>query len=87
MDLSSSTPEGASSLPVSLHHAKVIGLPSTAYYIPNFISQEEEQLILEKVSFIRQDSHLSPLTLSLDCLSTQAQVETTHSSQAPNMAV
>lgn len=36
-------------LPFDLDAAKVEGLPGSAYYISNFISIEEEQLILEKV--------------------------------------
>ncbi|KAJ3520286.1 hypothetical protein NM208_g13772 [Fusarium decemcellulare] len=38
------------SLPPSLEHARITTLPQTAYYIPNFISEEEEQVILDKVS-------------------------------------
>ncbi|KAF4983341.1 hypothetical protein FZEAL_1233 [Fusarium zealandicum] len=38
------------SLPPSLEHAKIDALPQTAYYIPNFISEEEEQMILNRVS-------------------------------------
>ncbi|KYK60109.1 Alkbh6 protein [Drechmeria coniospora] len=38
----------ASSLPPSLEQARIQGLPSTAYYIPNFISEEEEDSILAK---------------------------------------
>ncbi|KAF0641980.1 hypothetical protein FPSE5266_20151 [Fusarium pseudograminearum] len=37
-------------LPESLHHARITSLPQTAYYIPNFISEEEEQMILDKIS-------------------------------------
>ncbi|KAF4468715.1 alkylated DNA repair alkB like 6 [Fusarium albosuccineum] len=38
------------SLPPSLEHARITTLPQTAYYIPNFISEEEERVILDKVS-------------------------------------
>ncbi|KAH6978679.1 hypothetical protein EDB82DRAFT_234455 [Fusarium venenatum] len=37
-------------LPESLQHARIISLPQTAYYIPNFISEKEEQMILDKIS-------------------------------------
>ncbi|SPJ79641.1 uncharacterized protein FTOL_08032 [Fusarium torulosum] len=37
-------------LPSSLEHAKITTLPQTAYYIPNFITEEEEQMILDKIS-------------------------------------
>jgi alkylated DNA repair protein alkB family protein 6 len=36
-------------LPSSLEAARIASLPSTAYYLPNFISEEEERLILDKV--------------------------------------
>jgi hypothetical protein len=36
-------------LPESLQHARITSLPQTAYYIPNFISEEEEQMIMDKV--------------------------------------
>jgi alkylated DNA repair protein alkB family protein 6 len=36
-------------LPPSLHHARINTLPETAYYIPNFITEQEEQNILDKV--------------------------------------
>ncbi|RGP59269.1 alkylated dna repair protein alkb like 6 [Fusarium sporotrichioides] len=35
-------------LPESLQHARITSLPQTAYYIPNFISEEEEQMIMDK---------------------------------------
>ncbi|KAH8673667.1 hypothetical protein BX600DRAFT_508905 [Xylariales sp. PMI_506] len=38
------------SLPSSLDAARILSLPPAAYYVPNFISEEEEQLILDKVS-------------------------------------
>ena len=40
---------GAFALPPTLGDATVEALPSTAYYIPSFISEEEERAILEKV--------------------------------------
>jgi hypothetical protein len=36
-------------LPSSLEKAKIQGLPHTAFYIPDFISHDEEQAILSKV--------------------------------------
>lgn len=36
-------------LPLSLDAAKITSLPATAYYLPNFISEEEERMILDKV--------------------------------------
>ncbi|KAI8721008.1 hypothetical protein NCS52_00547100 [Fusarium sp. LHS14.1] len=38
------------SLPPSLDHARITTLPQTAYYIPDFISEEEERMILDKIS-------------------------------------
>lgn len=37
------------SLPPSLDRARITTLPQTAYYIPDFISEEEERMILDKV--------------------------------------
>lgn len=37
-------------LPPSLEASRITGLPPSAYYIADFISEEEEQKILEKVS-------------------------------------
>ncbi|KAI6771978.1 hypothetical protein HG530_002936 [Fusarium avenaceum] len=37
-------------LPSSLEHARIATLPQTAYYIPNFITEEEEEMILGKIS-------------------------------------
>ena len=37
-------------LPASLEQNRITTLPEFAYYIPNFISEEEEQAILHKVS-------------------------------------
>ncbi|KAH7328526.1 hypothetical protein B0I35DRAFT_473222 [Stachybotrys elegans] len=37
------------SLPETLEHARVASLPETAYYIPNFITHDEECMILDKV--------------------------------------
>ncbi|KAI2642546.1 hypothetical protein GGS21DRAFT_177391 [Xylaria nigripes] len=39
-----------SSLPQSLDHARVPGLPSAAFYISDFITEEEEKLILDKIA-------------------------------------
>ncbi|KAJ6780729.1 hypothetical protein PWT90_04292 [Aphanocladium album] len=38
------------SLPTSLEAVRIESLPAAAYYIPNFISEEEEQLILDKIA-------------------------------------
>ncbi|KAK7417493.1 hypothetical protein QQZ08_011610 [Neonectria magnoliae] len=38
------------SLPASLGHARIAALPQTAFYIPNFISEEEEQMILDRIA-------------------------------------
>jgi len=37
------------SLPASLEEAKIACLPSCAFYISDFISAEEERVILDKV--------------------------------------
>ncbi|KAI5781659.1 Alkbh6 protein [Peziza echinospora] len=43
---SSATP----TLPKDLSTAKIVQLPNSAYYIPNFISETEELLLLDKIS-------------------------------------
>lgn len=40
---------GDARLPLSLEAAKITSLPATSYYLPNFISEEEERVILDKV--------------------------------------
>ncbi|KAF4945801.1 hypothetical protein FGADI_11678 [Fusarium gaditjirri] len=44
----SSTDKDDVLLPPSLEHARIKRLPHTAYYIPNFITEQEEQNILDK---------------------------------------
>lgn len=49
-------------LPVALDQARISGLPATAYYIPDFISEAEEAIILDKVrlsSRCRGGAHLT----------------------------
>ncbi|KAL7920484.1 hypothetical protein ACQKWADRAFT_322094 [Trichoderma austrokoningii] len=41
---------GDARLPQSLEAAKIASLPATAYYLPNFISEEEERMILDKIA-------------------------------------
>lgn len=36
-------------MPASLEEAKVEGIPQSAFYISDFITQEEEQALLNKV--------------------------------------
>lgn len=43
-----SSPSGVK-LPNILEEARITKLPSAAYYIPNFISEDEERYILDKV--------------------------------------
>lgn len=49
METSSNQPSIPTSPPASLEHARISSLPAAAYYIADFISEEEEKLILEKV--------------------------------------
>ncbi|UKZ63420.1 uncharacterized protein TrAtP1_004649 [Trichoderma atroviride] len=42
--------DGNARLPLSLDAAKITSLPATAYYLPNFISEEEERMILDKIA-------------------------------------
>lgn len=37
------------SLPSSLEDVKISKLPPSAYYVANFVSKEEEKMILDKV--------------------------------------
>ncbi|KAI0834968.1 hypothetical protein F5Y06DRAFT_146284 [Hypoxylon sp. FL0890] len=45
-----STTSGSLTLPDSLDQVRITGLPPTAYYISDFITQEEEEAILDKIS-------------------------------------
>lgn len=36
-------------LPEAFERARITRLPATAYYIPNFISEDEEKILLDKV--------------------------------------
>jgi hypothetical protein len=45
----------AFTLPLTLEAAKIAILPGNAYYVPDFISEEEEQAILEKVRYPNSD--------------------------------
>ncbi|OAX79725.1 hypothetical protein ACJ72_05908 [Emergomyces africanus] len=38
-------------LPSQLEEARIITIPESAYYIPMFISQEEEERLLQKVCY------------------------------------
>jgi alkylated DNA repair protein alkB family protein 6 len=44
------TPSAVVLLPRTLDQARVVSLPSSVYYIPNFISEDEEAAILDKVA-------------------------------------
>ena len=37
-------------VPASLEDAKVRNLPNTAYYLPEFITKDEEDILIERVS-------------------------------------
>ncbi|KAK6081688.1 calpain [Seiridium cupressi] len=37
-------------LPASLDHARIKSLPPAAYYIPDFISEDDERIILDKIA-------------------------------------
>jgi alkylated DNA repair protein alkB homolog 6 len=37
---------------ITLESARITNLPKNAYYIPNFITVEEEERILKKVSYL-----------------------------------
>ena len=39
-------------LPATLSEAQILALPTAAYYIPNFVTEAEEKLLLAKVRTI-----------------------------------
>lgn len=49
-------PTTAESGPRPLETARITSLPPSAHYVPNFISEEEEQFIIEKVCALHLDS-------------------------------
>lgn len=77
-------------LPLSLEASRITALPPAAYYIPDFISEEEEQAILHKVA--RHASSMGPLASNLtECCKgrdgTQGEMEATHAPPTPDMAI
>lgn len=51
-------PQTTADLPSALEDVKIKGLPSSAFYIANFISPEEERYLLDKVSLVRLQTQL-----------------------------
>lgn len=49
--------EGLLDGPEGLERYKINQLPDTAYYIPDFISEDEEEILLSKVSSLSVLSH------------------------------
>lgn len=47
--MASAAPLDGVSLPSVLEQAKIACLPATAYYIPDFIGEQEEEILLDKV--------------------------------------
>lgn len=78
-------------LPSSLEAAKIPSLPPTAYYLPNFISEQEERLILDKVRLlcleINVDAAASLMACVLDCRRASTAMEAAHASTPADLAV
>jgi hypothetical protein len=72
--------------PEHLSVATITTLPDTAFYIPNFITPDEEIQLLEKarLQVTSVFCFLSSLT-SLDCLSTKATMDCLVSSTPANL--
>lgn len=51
------TAEGLLDGPGGLERYKINQLPDTAYYIPNFISEDEEEMLLSKVGSLSVLTH------------------------------
>jgi hypothetical protein len=55
-------------MPWDLEAARITALPDDAFYIPNFISKEEEQILLQKVSLTISYLQLSAMYRSKYCI-------------------
>ena len=49
-------------MPASLEAVRIKGLPDSAFYISNFITEEEERALLNKVCLIPKEFFRSVLT-------------------------
>lgn len=80
-------------LPTSLEACRIRSLPPAAYYIADFISEQEAETILRKVlrSPARRTLRLYMPTSNKDATkgrnSSQGEMETTHASSATDMAL
>lgn len=86
----------AAQLPGTLEDARVERLPPAVYYIPDFITEDEEQTILQKVclpppsrlDFRRVAVRLTEVLLHpADCGCTQASLEAADAPPPPNLAL
>jgi hypothetical protein len=53
-------PTAGIELPATLEDAQITCLPATAFYIPNFITEDEEQQILDKVGTAHTKGAIAP---------------------------
>lgn len=59
------SPPSQISLPRSLEASRIHALPPAAYYIPDFISEEEEAAILHKVARHSKRERIQTTTFSI----------------------
>ena len=74
-------------LPVSLEDVKLKELPNSAFYISEFITPDEEEYLLSKVSCAVLHSYILCPNFNLDSQRPQATLETINSSETTNMAL
>jgi hypothetical protein len=73
-------------MPAYLEDVRIKQLPSTAYYVSDFITIEEEQTLLKKVGFV-QDLLIFVLTHRKDRDNPKAAMETALPSQTSDVAI
>ena len=74
-------------LPSSLQDAEVTTLPESAYYIPEFLSVEEEQTLLDQVSSLKVVHCVQADQLPVDTKPATARLESSYKTSFASLAL